>query len=75
MKDDIKQVGIYVVGAILMIIGWFLNSFMEQTKTSFANLYDKQDNIEMVEIEFWKGESFYYRDRYYNLLEDSKCNN
>jgi len=72
LKDDIKQVAIYVVGAILMIVGWFLNSFMDQTKTSFANLYEKQDTQEATEIEYWKGESYFWRDKYLSNLE-KKC--
>jgi hypothetical protein len=71
-KKDAKQIGIYVIGVVMMIIGWFLNDFMEATKVSFSNIYHKQDEQEIRDVTFWQGEAFFYRDQYYSC-QNSQC--
>ena len=68
-KKDFKQVMVYVLMVVMGIIGWFLNDFMEDTDKSFGNIYAYRDGQNQLIIEHWKGEAFYYRDRYYNRLE------
>jgi len=73
VKKDAKQIAVYVIGVVMMIIGWFLNDFMEDTDKSFGNIYSYRDKVNESIIAEEKGEKIMWMNRYLDLLEEQKC--
>lgn len=64
-----------IFGIVLIIIGYFVSTEKEKNDENVKDLYFKWDAERTAKIEKLEGEVFYYRDRYYNSLENQINNN
>lgn len=68
-EDRFRAYIIPSVVGVLMLVMYFLQEKDVALKDSLANLFADRDAENQKKIEYWKGESFYWRDRYFNRIE------